>query len=192
MRLSLALILLSSTLASTGCIVHTHDYGDGGGGPVGGGGGGGQVLDGAEPLGLRAMLGYHVSAGAASALPDGDIGYVVTANGQGGYRVSWSDTYGSPAHFSGTITTDGVFDPSQFSGLSGAEYLSMSADQRTISFDSVPGSNFDGVDLVSSTDPIYVDATVDGSHYGFSMYFTGADTHQVLTSSYDPVAFTSP
>jgi len=190
MRLSLALVLAASSFAASGCIVvdHTHDHGSG----AGGGTGAVPVLDAAEPLGLAGMMGYHVRAGAASALPDGDIGYVITANGDGGYRVTWSDTVGSPARFSGTITTDGQFDPSQFNHFSGAEDLVMSADLKTITFDSIPGSDLDGVDLVSSTDPIYLDATVDGSHYGFSVYFTGADTRQLLTSEFDPVAFTSP
>src|SRR5437764_14251494 len=61
------------------------------------------ATDVAEVMGADRQLGYHVSAGAASELPAGDIGFVVTANGQGGYRLSWSDTPGSTAEFAGTI-----------------------------------------------------------------------------------------
>jgi hypothetical protein len=143
-------------------------------------------------MGLQGMLGYHVRAGAAAALPDGDLGYVVTANGQGGYRVTWTDTWGSAARFSGTITTDGYFDPSQLQHFSGGEHLYLSDDLRTVYFDSVPGTVLDGVDVVSSTDPIYLDAAVDGSRSGFGLYFTGADTGQVLAAQYNPLAFTSP
>jgi hypothetical protein len=150
------------------------------------------ALDAPAPLGALGMLGYHVRAGASAALPDGDLGYVVTANGAGGYRVIWSDTYGSAAHFSGTITTDGQFDPNQLQHYSGGENIWLSSDLRTLYFDSVPGSVIDGVDLVSSTDPIYLDGTVDGSHGGFSVYFSGADSGQLLRSAYNPVAFTSP
>ena len=56
----------------------------------------------------------------------------------------------------------------------------------------MPGAQLDGVDLVSGSDPIYVDLTVNGVHSGFSIYFTGAQSSLLLTSQYDPVAFTSP
>ncbi len=150
------------------------------------------ALDAPQALGAQAMLGYHVAANASAALPDGDLGYVVTANGQGGYRVSWSDTLGSAAHFTGVITTDGTFDPNQLSGLSGYENITISSDLSTITFDSTPGTALDGVDLVSSTDPIYLDLSVDGSRTGFSIYVTGAQSGGQLSSAYDPVAFTSP
>jgi hypothetical protein len=48
------------------------------------------------------------------------------------------------------------------------------------------------VDLVSSTDPIYVDLLVDGARSGFGVYFTGADSGTQLSTAYDPVAFTAP
>jgi hypothetical protein len=143
-------------------------------------------------LGAQLMLGYHVSANAASELPAGDIGFVITANGQGGYRLTWSDTLASTAEFAGSITCDSTFDASQLKGYSGYETITLSSDNRVITFDSVPGNSLDGVDLVSGSDPIYVDLTVNGVHSGFSVYFTGADSSQLLTSSYDPVAFTSP
>lgn len=176
-------LVLAAGLLATGCVVHEVDGGHHGGGPV---------LDAPRALGAQQMIGYRVSAGAASELPAGDIGYVMTANGQGGYRLTWSDTLGSAAVFSGSITTDGVFDANQLQGFSGAEDITLSADQGTITFSSAPGANLDGVDLVSSTDPIYVDMKVDGSRGGFGIYFTGAESGALLTSDYDPVAFTSP
>jgi hypothetical protein len=146
----------------------------------------------AVSLGAAQALGYHLSAGADSELPAGDIGFVVTANGQGGYRLNWSDTLGSSAQFAGTITCDTNFDANQVKGYSGYETIGISPDTRTITFDSVPGSQLDGIDLVSGSDPIYADLTVNGVHSGFSIYFTGAESHLLLTSDYDPVAFTSP
>jgi hypothetical protein len=192
-----AFAALLSFIAS-GCFVDPGPGPDphGGGGSYGGGNTGGgsgrpsPVPDAPDYLGLQAMLGYHVAAGASAAIPDGDLGYIVTANGQGGYRVSWTDTWNSAARFSGAISTDGYF--LQYSQLSGYENVSTSADGRTLYFDSVPGSVLDGLDVVSSTDPIYVDASVDGSRSGFGIYFTGADSGRSLSSAYDPVSFTSP
>jgi hypothetical protein len=115
----------------------------------------------------------------------------VTANGQGGYRVTWTDTLGSAARFSGTITVDGTIDGSQTRGFSGAESITFVAPNQ-VAFESVPGANLDGIDLVSSTDPIYLDAQIDGSRSGVNIYFTGATTDRLLISGYDPVALTSP
>jgi len=175
-RLGLLLVL---GVAAGGCIVETHNP------PP-------PDLDAPRPLGVAQMIGYRVAANASAVLPAGDLGYVITANGLGAYRVSWSDTFGSSALFSGSITTDGAFDATQLHGLSGFEDITLSADGGTINFSSTPGANLDGVDLVSSTDPIYVDMRVDGSHGGFGIYFTGAESGSLLTSDYDPVAFTSP
>jgi len=185
-------LLLVVALPATGCIVAGEPY-------HGGGGGGGHpapaptpALDAARPLGAAQLMGYRVESGASAELPAGDLGFVITANGQGGYRVTWSDTYGSAAAFTGYITTDGVFDPYQVRGYSGAENIEISGDQGMITFGSTPGSYVDGVDLVSSTDPIYLDLRVDGERAGFGIYFTGAESGAQLSSDYNPVAFTSP
>jgi hypothetical protein len=142
-------------------------------------------------LGPQQYPGYRVLAGASSAIPGGDLGYIVTANGSGGFRITWTDTLGSAAGFSGTITTDGTFDQTQTRGFSGAESLSYLAANQ-LAFSSTPGANVDGVDVVASTDPIYLDAAIDGSDAGVHIYFTGAQTGLVVASGYDPVAFTSP
>jgi hypothetical protein len=186
-------LLLAFALNATGCFVAA----DPGPEPYHGGGGSPPpqptpALDAARPLGTAQLLGYRVEAGAAAELPAGDLGFVITANGQGGYRVTWSDTYGSAANFTGYITTDGYFDASQVRGYSGAEDIQLSADAGTITVSSTPGSYVDGVDLVSSTDPIYLDLRVDGARSGFGIYFTGGESGAQLTSDYNPVAFTSP
>ena len=182
-------LLLGLGFVATGCVVggDPAPYHDGGPPPPPA-----PALDAARPLGAQQMLGYRVAANASAELPAGDLGFVITANGAGGYRVTWSDTYGSAATFSGTITTDGYFDPSQLSGYSGAESIELSPDDSTITFASQPGSYVDGVDLVSSTDPIYLDLSVDGAPSGFGIYFTGAESGAQLNSDYNPVAFTSP
>jgi len=142
-------------------------------------------------LGPSAYPGYRILSNGTASLPGGDLGYLVTANGQGGYRIVWTDTLGSAARFSGTVTVDGAFDTRQTHGYSGAENLTYLAANQ-IAFDSIPGANLDGIDLVSTTDPIYLDGQIDGSHVGVNIYFTGAQTGALVDSAYDPVALTSP
>jgi hypothetical protein len=150
----------------------------------------GPVPDAPQHLGLRAVAGYHVRANAAAAIPGNDIGYAITANGSGGYRIAWAAFAGSGSTFSGSITSDGTFDPNQTAGLSGRETITLTSDFREIDFSSVPSDQAEGVDLVPSADPIYVDLLIDGAVA--HVYFTGRDSGRLLLSSYDPVAFTSP
>jgi hypothetical protein len=186
-----SLLILVSALSLGGCIVvdPTPDPGPGPGttAPPRADLAGEPTLS----LGPSAYPGYRVLANSSASIPGGDLGYLVTANGQGGYRVVWTDTLNSSARFSGTITVDGTFDSRQTQGFSGAENLTYLASNQ-ISFDSVPGANVDGIDLVSSSDPIYLDGQIDGSHVGVNIYFTGAHTASLVNSAYDPVAFTSP
>ena len=146
--------------------------------------------DHAEHLGQRQLLGYHVRAGAASEVPDGDQGFVVTANGLGGYRIAWVAFAGSTSVFTASITSDSTFDPASVLGYSGREQVTLSADAAEIDAQSVPDGTADGVDFVPLVDPIYVDLRIDGAPA--NIYFTGADTSRLRVSSYDPVAFTSP
>src|SRR4051794_9254516 len=81
-------------------------------------------------LGARGMLGYHVLANANTSIPGGDIGFLVTANGQGGYALYWTDTAGSPAFFSGNVTTDVGFDPNQTVKVSGSEDVTFTSITR--------------------------------------------------------------
>lgn len=141
-------------------------------------------------LGARGLFGYHLRAGASSAVPDGEIGYVVTANGQGGFRLAWVAFSGSGSSFTGTITSDGSIDPASVAGFSGREQITVAADGSRVDFASVAGAAPDGVDLVPSVDPIYVDARIDGAPA--NIFFTGADTSRLYRSAYNPVAFTSP
>ena len=141
-------------------------------------------------LGARAMIGYHVRANAASEIPASDVGFVVTANGAGGYRIAWAAFAGNASTYSGTVTCDTTFDPNQTSGLSGRETITITSDLREIDFASVPDVQAEGVDFVPASDPIYVDLRIDGALA--HVYFTGAETGHLILSAYDPVAFTSP
>ncbi len=130
----------------------------------------------------------NVYPGLSTSIPAGDIGYLVTANGQGGYRLAWTDTLNSPACFSGIITVQGTV--SQVSGLSGQETLQQSGANQ-LRFASAPGANVDGIDFVASTDPAYFDLFLDGS-LSVNIYYTDTATQQVTTAPANPVAFTSP
>ena len=141
-------------------------------------------------LGARAMLGYHVRAGAASEVPGDELGFVVTANGFGGYRIAWVALDGSTSTFSGSVETDGTIDPATVVPLSGREQIVVRGDGSGVDFSSVPQGTADGVDLVPSTDPIYVDLRIDGAPA--NIYFTGADSSRLRVSRYNPAAFTSP
>ena len=151
---------------------------------------GGPSPDSAVPLGPRAELGYHVRAGAASEVPSGALGFVVTANGLGGYRIAWVAFDGSTQAFSGSVTSDGTIDPTSVVPFSGREQIDLRPGGSELDFSSVPGAAADGVDFVPSTDPIYVDLRVDGAPA--QIYFTGADTSRLYASELNPVAFTSP
>jgi hypothetical protein len=179
--------LLLATLSSGGCIVVDHGGGNADPTPP-------RADQAGEPtlsFGKDGYPGYRVLAGSTASIPSGDLGYLITANGAGGYRLVWTDTLGSAAEFHGTITADGGFDMRQTRGFSGAEELTYSAANQ-ITFRSVPGRAVDGVDLVSNTDPIYVEALIDGTRAGVALYFTGASTGALVSSAFDPVAFTSP
>jgi hypothetical protein len=141
-------------------------------------------------LGPTSYPGYHVKANASTSLPGGALGFLVTANGQGAYRVVWTDTLGAGDTFSGTLTTDGSFDATKTNPIGNPNLQRSAANQYA--FSSTPGANLDGFDVVSSTDPVYLEAKIDGSTANVAIYFTGATTSQIQTSALDPVAFTSP
>src|SRR4051794_6908069 len=137
-------LLIIAALPATGCFVagDPSPYHDGGGGhpaptPT-------PALDAARPLGAAQLLGYRVESGAAAELPAGDLGFVITANGQGGYRVTWSDTYGSAAGFFGTLTTHGHFRVLPGGGYSGARGIHISGDHGGLTLSSAPGSYLHG------------------------------------------------
>jgi hypothetical protein len=144
----------------------------------------------ASPLGQQQLLGYHVLANGSATMPGGELGFLVTANGQGGYRVTWTDTNSGSESFSADLTTDGTFDLKQLQRYNGAEHVNVVSASH-LQIDSVPGSAVHGVDLVSSTDPIYLDLRIDGDRSP-SIYYPDATTNAQALSGYDPVAFTSP
>src|SRR5688500_3362416 len=83
----------------------------------------------------------------STVIPADAFGFVITANGQGGYTVAWTHNAGLATRFSGTLHTNGTF--SQVQKLSGAETV-VNTTFSQIDFVSVPGADVDGVTFVSS------------------------------------------
>jgi len=126
----------------------------------------------------------NISPGASVTVPDGQYGFTVTANGQGGYRVAWVDAAGVGLRFHGSVFVHGSFD--QLSSV-GMNYATATGER--LDFESKPGAGTLGyVDFVSSTDPITVDALA-GSQPGLFFFVDGNNTS---TTTSTPATFTSP
>jgi hypothetical protein len=126
----------------------------------------------------------HVLAGGSLTTPDGQYGFTVTANGQGGYRVAWVDPSLVGLRFHGSVFVHGSFSQISSTGMNYA-----TANGERLDFESAPGAGQLGyVDFVSSTDPITVDVLA-GSQGG-TIWFP--DTNGTVTMTITPATFTSP
>jgi hypothetical protein len=124
----------------------------------------------------------HVFAGGSVTVPNGEYGFTVTANGQGGYRVAWVDAAAVGLRFHGSIFVHGSFSQITSTGMNYA-----TAAGERLDFESQPGAGSLGyVDLVASTDPITVDVLA-GAADG-TLYYTDGNPQTVVT----PATFTSP
>ena len=130
----------------------------------------------------------RVSAGSPASVPTGSDGYVISANGAGGYTLFWIDAANSPRCYSGTITVTGQIDASQ-THPHGNSAPSLVLVDNQIAFASVPQGVGDGVDFVSSSEPIYITALVDSQHAP-DIFFEEPTLGSATTAS--PAAFTSP
>jgi hypothetical protein len=186
----LALMLAGIALTASGCWPHDDIYH-----PTGGGGSYPYLNGSGRSAPPSTTPGYHVFANATTSIPGGKMGFLITANGTGGYRITWTDTLGSGAYFHGSAFSDTEFE--QYSNYHGLQYLTPSGAgprglPNRLDFSSQAGSGVDGLDLVAATDPIYVDLLINGSSTGVQIYFTDAQTNQVSVATVNPVAFTSP
>jgi hypothetical protein len=147
--------------------------------------------DGGWPLGSEraqppATLALHVAAGAPVTVPDGQYGFVVTANGRGGYRVAWVDAAGAQLRFHGSLFTDGEFSQIVPTNM---RYARLDPSGGRLDFESQPGAGQLGtVDVVSSTDPIVVDVLA-GASDGLIYYADPSGAQRTIAT---PAAFTSP
>jgi hypothetical protein len=133
---------------------------------------------------------FHVLANASTAIAAGDAGYAVTSNGNGTYRLTYSDTANLATCFTGRITGIDPFSSTQVTGFSGAESIQLIAPNQ-IGFASVPGAAVDGVDFFAAKDPVYVDVFADGSG-SVNIYYTDGVTGTIQTTGANPAAFFSP
>jgi len=126
----------------------------------------------------------HVLAGGSVTTPDGQYGFTVTANGQGGYRVAWVDPDLVGLRFHGSVFVHGSFSQISSTGMSYA-----TASGERLDFESQPGAGQLGyVDFVSSTDPITVDVLAGAQ--GGTIWFP--DVTGTVTMTVTPGTFTSP
>jgi hypothetical protein len=126
----------------------------------------------------------HVNAGGSVTVPDGQYGFTVTANGQGGYRVAWVDATGAGLRYHGSIFIHGSYSQVSSTGMNYA-----TANGERLDFESQPGAGQLGyVDFVSSSDPITVDVLA-GAQLG-TLYYD--DVNDVTQTILTPATFTSP
>jgi hypothetical protein len=113
---------------------------------------------------------FRVRPGSFAEIPAADFGFSVTANNTGGYRVAYSDQSGRRSTcFGGILSTAGTFDASQ-TKIFGNPQITNSASNE-IRFGSAPGADVDGLDVVPSEDPLFLDAFVNGSAGGVRIFF---------------------
>jgi hypothetical protein len=126
----------------------------------------------------------HVQAGGSVTVPNGQYGFTVTANGQGGYRVAWVDAALVGLRFHGSIFIHGAF-----SGVSSTGMNYATASGERLDFESQPGAGQLGyVDFVTTSDPITIDVLA-GSQNGSIWY---PDASGAAETSSTPATFTSP
>jgi hypothetical protein len=133
---------------------------------------------------------FHVQANASADITAGDVGYAVTADGRGTYRLAWSDTQGFDTCFTGLITAFDNFAQTDFTGLSGYETIQLVAPNQ-IAFSSIPEATRHGVDFFVSKNPAYVDVAA-GGNATVNIYYVDAQTSLLMLTGANPVAFSSP
>jgi hypothetical protein len=165
--------ILFGLSALSGCYVDPYPHGSGN-----------------PPPNLSSIIQYPILSRAG--ITTFDIGYYVTANTGGSYRVVWTDPGNSAAYFHGSIYSDGGFtqygqyvDPVDGASLA---YLTLVSTNR-LDFDSRPGAYHDGVDLVSSTPNLYLDVYIDGIGAANNIFFVDP-TGATVASPVNPVGFT--
>lgn len=130
---------------------------------------------------------YHVAAGLS--VNAADLGYTVTANGQGDYALHWRAGDNIATCFTGIVTVNGVISPTRTSKVSGVETFTISAENQ-LRFASVGGAEDQGINIGVGVEPIFVDAFVDGAHATNIYFRDGNSAADTAVSS--PAAFTSP
>jgi hypothetical protein len=133
---------------------------------------------------------YNVSPGAGTDIPAGDRAFAVTSNGNGTYRLVWTDTAGYSTCFTGLVTTISNFGATDVSGLTGQETTVLKQPNQ-IAFASVPGSAVHGIDFFAAQDPVYVDVYADNGS-AVDIYYPETGTNVLANTGGNIAAFFSP
>src|SRR5688572_20579713 len=136
--------------------------------------------DGTVPLGTQQLSGYRIDVSATLLLSE--VGFGVTTTGGGKYRLLWLGTQNDVLE--GKLTTDGQFDPTGTSPLGGKELVANQPDR--IEFRLNPTAEQNGLDLVTSGGPIYLDLTRNADRTSASLRFVRDSREQL--SAHNPVA----
>lgn len=136
--------------------------------------------DGAITLGAKQLPGYQIDFGATLTLEQSGFG--VTSASSGRYRLLWVGTASDVLQ--GQVTTDGMFDPTATSPLGGKELVTNNP--QLISFHLNPSAATNGLDLVTSGGPIYLDLTRNADHALASISFVRQGAREL--SAHNPVA----
>lgn len=127
--------------------------------------------------------------------PGYDLGYFITANTGGSFRVVWSgDAAGGSGyrHFTGSVWTPGNFvniDPGCVDGscaLESEDYVSstpyIDSSGSRIDFDTLNGNGIDGIDFVVDALPVYFQLNVDGYSDPTLVFFPATDNGAAVSN----------
>ena len=134
----------------------------------------------AVPLGRQQLSGYRIDA--ATSISLSKAGFGVTNTSAGHFRLLWVGDASDV--LSGILTTDGVFDPTGTSPLGGKELVANQADR--IEFRLSPTASVNGLDLITSSGPIYLDLQRNEDRNAATLSFMRSG--QVATAAFNPVA----
>ena len=142
---------------------------------------------------------YGVEPGVGLSFEGDEWGYAVTADGGGGWTVSFVGNpdlgsnrfFGSVYVGTNTIGSIAACETCQAAGTSAISSTRIDFD-ATLSGAALAGFTFVH-NSASTSEPIYLDLFVDGYQTGtWKTYFVSSDTQQVAASPENPVALVSP
>ncbi len=151
------------------------------------------------PFPSGATTTYVVAAGQGVQLPANTAGYAITSGGGGSYRIVWDANGSASQEFWGSIFTTGTFTSAgpcaaTVCGLESNDFVSqayaVTGGQR-IDFDGFASANADGIDFVTSTEPVYFDLLIDGSRSASNVFFISNATGQLATAGTVPFGLTT-
>ena len=145
------------------------------------------------PLGQKQLSGYYLATSDQPGFSSTFYGYMAGSDARGHFSLGWTDSPGGDDFFSGTVTTDGAFDPTGTFAHTGQENLQLAAPDQ-ISFGSKPGRSLHGIEIAAPSDVIYVDLRMNKSHVGVNVDFIALASNcypSTVNTARNPMAFTT-